>query len=42
VPAADALALSLVWGIVYMLAGIPGGLLWIIPTRQSDAENRQP
>jgi uncharacterized membrane protein YbhN (UPF0104 family) len=38
VPAPDALALSLAWGIVYMLAGIPGGVLWIIPTGRSDAE----
>jgi uncharacterized membrane protein YbhN (UPF0104 family) len=33
VPAADALALSILWGIVYMLGGVPGGVLWLLPGR---------
>jgi uncharacterized membrane protein YbhN (UPF0104 family) len=32
---ADALTLSIVWGAVYVLAGIPGGVLWIIPSPRS-------
>jgi len=28
---ADALALSVAFGLIYMLAGIPGGLLWLVP-----------
>lgn len=36
---ADALAMSVVWGIVYMLAGIPGGLLWLVPYRKRHDDN---
>src|SRR6266851_5067069 len=28
---ADALALSVAFGLIYMLAGIPGGLIWLLP-----------
>jgi uncharacterized membrane protein YbhN (UPF0104 family) len=31
---ADALALSVAFGLIYMIAGIPGGVLWLIPRQR--------
>lgn len=36
VDAVDAMAISIIFGLSFLLAGIPGGLLWIVTSRKRE------